>query len=311
MKSDLFYQTFIKGMYSSLTPENAMKWSHIHPEINKWTTSDMDRLVAFGKANKMRVHGHAFCWGVDVVAYLKTITSTAQLKSTIKDHIYGLVDRYGDYIRTWDVINEAIGDNGKYKSTFFYDKLGDDLIPFLFETANQADPTAEFFISEYGLETNSLRTPGLIGLITQWRKDGMKIHGVSSQMHSPARLNIPNYITTLKQWAATGLKFHISELDITVAYQQGQFSQRDKDGNVIKLFPFNDALKQLSATTYANVVGNYVKYIPKAQQYGITTWSATHKQNYINSKAYTDYPAIFADDYTPEPAFDAIVKAVK
>jgi endo-1,4-beta-xylanase len=304
---DAVYKAFLPKQFRSVTPENAAKWRHIHPQANKWRTTDLDRLISYANANDLRVHGNCFFWGKGVPDYIKKLTDSKQVAQLMKDHISGMVDRFGKDIRTWDVINEPLGDNGKLKSTFFYDMFGDDLIPMVFDYARHSDPTASLFLSEYGLETSSMRTPGLIKLLDEWRKEGVPIHGISSQMHTVARLDLKTYNATLKKFAATGLKFHISELDIRVGHGQSDYTVKNADGKIIELFPFTPELKELSAATYAGIVSGYKTNIPKAQQYGITVWAATHRQNFINHPHARDYPAIFANDYTPEPAYYAIL----
>lgn len=313
IKTDEQYKAFLKKVYRSLTPENAAKWGHVHPDINKWSTGDMDALLAFANSNSMRVHGHCLTWGVGVPDYLKKITSLVQLERCIRDHFYGMVDKFGKTVRAWDVTNEALGDNGSLKSTFFYDKFGEEMVPLFFDIAHQADPTAELFFSDYGLEGNSARTPGLLKLLDKWLKAGVPIHGISSQMHTVQRLNLKTYNENLKKFAATGLKFHISELDVRVDYGQTGKTIKDEEGKVKQLFPFTPELKALSATTYDGIVSGYKVNMPEAQQYGITAWSVTHKQSSINLTSQgkpnpTDYPALFADDYTPEPAAVLIAK---
>mgnify|MGYP000057839381 CR=1 FL=1 len=53
--------------------------------------------------------------------------------------------RYKGRIKGWDVVNEAIEDNGAYRKTKFYEILGEEYIPLAFQYAHEADPDAELY----------------------------------------------------------------------------------------------------------------------------------------------------------------------
>ena len=56
----------------------------------------------------------------------------------MKDHITTIVKRYKGRIKGWDVVNEAIEDNGAYRKTKFYEILGEEYIPLAFQYAHEA-----------------------------------------------------------------------------------------------------------------------------------------------------------------------------
>lgn len=304
---DPAYAKVLKTQFRSITSENSMKWGHIHPERNKWAFTDADTFMTFGRENNMRRHGQTFIWNKDVPAWLKKLTK-AEAESELRNHIATLMARYKD-VSGWDVVNEILESNGKFKSSFWLEKFGEDFAPMAFHMAHEIDPSKLLFANDYDLETGSAKVGVYLKLIDKWKKAGVPIHGIGSQMHTVLRMNVKTYTDNLKKFADMGLQVHITELDMTVDYGQTSKSVKDDKGKIIKLFPFTKELKQDQAEKYAAIAAGYKQSVPVKQQYGITLWSATHGQNFMNKEFPKDYPAIFQNDYTPEPAVDAILKA--
>lgn len=61
--------------FSSVTPENQLKWEFVHPEQDVYNFQEADDIVAFAKANKQEVRGHALFWHSQNPEWLETATS--------------------------------------------------------------------------------------------------------------------------------------------------------------------------------------------------------------------------------------------
>ena len=58
----------------------------------------------------------------------------------LEDHIKTVVGHYKGRIAAWDVVNEAIADNGSMRSTIWMDVIGPEYIAMAFRWAHEADP---------------------------------------------------------------------------------------------------------------------------------------------------------------------------
>ena len=73
------------------------------------------------------------------------------------DHIMTVVGRYNRRIGGWDVVNEALNEDGTMRQSPRYRVIGDDLIVKAFQFAHEADPSAQLYYNEYSLENKAKR----------------------------------------------------------------------------------------------------------------------------------------------------------
>ena len=50
-------------------------------------------------------------------------------------------------VKAWDVVNEAIEDDGSFRKSKYYNLLGEEFIEIAFRAAHEADPDAELYLS--------------------------------------------------------------------------------------------------------------------------------------------------------------------
>jgi endo-1,4-beta-xylanase len=62
MGEDSGLRDLIAREFNSVTSENAMKWSSIHPSEDVWKFEEPDRLMEYAEKNKMHVQGHVLVW---------------------------------------------------------------------------------------------------------------------------------------------------------------------------------------------------------------------------------------------------------
>ena len=93
-----------------------------------------------------------------------------------------MVNRYKGRIKTWDVVNEAVLDDGSLRKSKFYNLLGEDFIKIAFETAHKADPDAELYYNDYSTSIPKKRE-GIVRMIKKLQAQGVPIHGVGMQGH--------------------------------------------------------------------------------------------------------------------------------
>ncbi|HEX7071109.1 MAG TPA: endo-1,4-beta-xylanase, partial [Rhodothermales bacterium] len=59
---DLEGVALIKQHFNTITPENVLKWQHVHPRPNEYAFEAQDQFVAFGEENDMFIVGHTLVW---------------------------------------------------------------------------------------------------------------------------------------------------------------------------------------------------------------------------------------------------------
>jgi endo-1,4-beta-xylanase len=302
IKNKTAYRDVIIKEFNSLTSENAMKFAQLHPAQNTYTWEEADYLLNFATQNNMRVHGHTLIWYKNPPAWVLNFQGDeAAWDNLLKTHIQTVVTRYKGKIKSWDVVNEAVAENGTLRSTecIWYQKLGAAYIEKSFRYAHEADPDALLFYNDYGHEFGPTKRTAIINLVNDLKAKGVPIHGMGLQMHTRYTQSDQNLAAAINTAAATGLKVHISELDMEI-----------NTGNLLDL-TFSAGLAAQQKAKYEFIVKTY-NAIPKSQQFGITTWNVGDADSWIRGQYNRpDWPLPFDDNYNRKPAYQGILDGVK
>ena len=97
----------------------------------------------------------------------------------MRDHIRTVVGRYKGKIHGWDVVNEAIDEDGSLRKSPWQVGIGDDYIAKAFEFAHEADPDAELYYNDFNLEKPAKRA-GVIKLVQDLQARKLRIDPSSS-----------------------------------------------------------------------------------------------------------------------------------
>jgi endo-1,4-beta-xylanase len=122
-----------KTQFNAIVAENCMKSMYLQPEEGKFFFDDADRFVEFGEKNRMYITGHTLIWHSQTPRWFfrdenGNDVSREVLIERMKKHIHTVVGRYKGKIKGWDVVNEAILDNGEWRDSKFYQIIGEDFI---------------------------------------------------------------------------------------------------------------------------------------------------------------------------------------
>src|ERR1035441_10591126 len=151
----------IAAQFNTISPENALKWQSVHPTPDSYAFDQADRYVAFGEKHKMFIVGHCLVWHSQTPRWVfedaegKRLTREALL-DRMHDHIRTVVGRYKGRIGGWDVVNEALNDDGTMRQTQWYKIIGDDFIVKAFQFAHEADPNAQLYYNDKRLSVVTL-----------------------------------------------------------------------------------------------------------------------------------------------------------
>ena len=79
------------------------------------------------------------------------------LLQRLKDHINTVVKHYKDYVYGWDVVNEALNEDGTMRPTLYLAKLESDYVTEAFRLAQTASPGTELYYNDYNNEQPAKR----------------------------------------------------------------------------------------------------------------------------------------------------------
>jgi endo-1,4-beta-xylanase len=311
----------ITTQFDSISPENVLKWERIHPRPDTYTFELADKYVEFGEKNHMFIVGHNLVWHAQVPDWVfqddqgKPLTREALLKR-MHDHIFTVVGRYRGRIQSWDVVNEALNDDGTLRQSKWLKIIGEDYIEKAFEYAHEADPQAELNYNDYSLENEAKRN-GALALIKKLQAKGVPVAVVGIQGHDGLDWpSIEQENDAIAAFAKLGVKVAITELDIDVLppiphQQSAEVSLSVKADP--KLNPYAnglpDPVQKALAKRFADLFGVYLKH--RAEMSRVTLWGVTDADSWRNNwpvVGRTSYPLLFDRNGQPKPAFDAVIR---
>ncbi|KAA6341684.1 Endo-1 4-beta-xylanase A [termite gut metagenome] len=311
----------IKQHFNAIVPENCMKSEVIHPEKDRYDFTLPDQLVEFGEKNHIIVTGHTLIWHSQLSHWFCTDengnnVSREVLIENIKNHISTIVGRYKGRIHGWDVVNEAIMDDGSYRKSKFYEILGEEFIPLAFQFAHEADPDAELYYNDYSMFTPDKRE-GVVKLIHSLKEKGIRIDAVGMQGHIGMDFpQIEEFENSLLAFSNTGVKVMITEFDLSALLSP----RRDIGADIATNFdyqkeinPYTDALPDSVSQAWNDRMGEFFKLFLKHQDKisRVTMWGVSDADSWRNDWPVwgrTDYPLLFDRNYQAKPVVNLIIK---
>ena len=227
LASDTKYRKIVATQFSSVTPENVMKWEAVEPTRGVYDYAAADALVAFAQANGQVVRGHTLVWHNQLPTWLTTGNFTAaELRDILRAHILEEAGHFRGDIQQWDVLNEAWNDDGTFRQTIWYNAYqeltgdGSDYIADVFRWAHEADPDALLFYNDYNLEFTGPKSNAVYTFLQGLVADGVPIDGVGFQGHLDTQYGFPDVQANLQRFADLGLEVAITEADVRTFVKQ-------------------------------------------------------------------------------------------
>ena len=316
-QGDAQADALIRQQFNAVTPENIMKAEVIHPGWNRYDFNMADKLVAYAKKNNLIVNAHTLIWHSQLPAFMRHMTDPDSVRQYFTNHINTVAGRYDGQVYSWDVVNEALNEDGTMRKSIFLDKLGDDYVVEAFRLAQKAAPNTRLYYNDYNIEEPAKRA-GAIRLIKQIQAAGVRIDGVGIQGHWRA-YNVPlEWIEeSIKEFSALGVEVMFTELDLGVLQHPREVTGADVNQTAAfneKMNPYEnglpDSMQQKLSNNYEALFKLFLKY--KDQVSRVTFWGVHDGQSWLNGwpiRGRTNYPLLFDRQYKPKPAFYKVIEA--
>ena len=95
-----------------------MKWWTVRPTADNFDFGEGDQIVRFAQVHRMKVRGHCLVWDHNNPKWLaEGHFSPAQLSRLLHEHITTEMKHYAKQVFAWDVVNEALDENGTLKDS--------------------------------------------------------------------------------------------------------------------------------------------------------------------------------------------------
>ena len=309
----------IKAQFNSISPENVLKWEIVQPRPGNdgYNFEPADRYVEFGEQNGMYVIGHTLVWHSQTPRWVfladdgTNYCDRETLLKRMHDHIQTVVGRYKGRIKCWDVVNEALQDNGQLRKSPWLKIIGDDYIAKAFEYAHEADPDAVLRYNDYSLE-NEPKRKGALVLIKKLQAGGVPVSAIGLQDHANMTWpSVEQEDATISDFASLGVKVMITELDVDLLRRSqsadvAEMQRQVTSNNYTNGLP--DSVQQALAKRYADLFSVFLKHRKDIAL--ITFWGVSDGDSWLN-RGRMNYPLLFGRDHQPKPAFDAVIKAAQ
>jgi len=293
LRSEPRYAETLAREFSMVTPENAMKFGPLRPSRDRYDFGDADAIVDFAESHGMLVRGHTLVWDNQLPGWLTARTwPRDELIEILREHIMTVVGHYRGRVVAWDVVNEAVADDGSLEDTIWLRSIGPTYIEMAFRWAHEADPAAKLIYNDFKGEGQGRKADAIYARVQDLVHRGVPIHGVGLQMHlGLIEHPEPSHVeANMKRLAALGLQVHITEMDVAIkgAATAGNLSAQARI--------YRDALGVcLSAENCKAFV----------------LWGFSDRHSWIPHVSATSGSALIFDEvYRPKPAYNALMDAL-
>lgn len=326
-RSYMTHSELLLEHFNSITTENEMKFDALQPTQGVFRFDTADTIVDFAIENGMSVRGHALVWHRQTPSWLfqdesGELIGKQALLERLRDHISAVVDHFRGRVGVWDVVNEAVMNDGSLRTgeedeadqrSLWYEVLGDSYIAEAFEAAHEADPDAKLYYNDY---YNYLpdKQQGIYELLKRLLDAGVPVHGVGLQCHlsiAPSTdeehhsyyQTVDHLRDAIELYSSLGLEVQVTELDVSLyiggmQYDASEFYTEET---------FTEDVQAEQAERYREFFELF-----RAEREAITSvtfWGVADDNTWLSefSSGRTDFPLLFDTHHQPKKAFEAVM----
>jgi endo-1,4-beta-xylanase len=289
------YAAMVARDFSTITPENVMKWDTIEPTRGVFNFGPADGLVQFASEHNEQVHGHTLVWHNQLPPWLTSgvangTISSAELSDILHQHIIDEVTHFGDFVDAWDVVNEPLNEDGTLRQTIWLQAMGPSYIDQAFIWARQANPKAKLYINEFNLDFTGAKSNAMFTLVQGLLSRSVPIDGVGFQGHLALQFGFPDLENNLRRFANLGLEVSVTEADVRI------------------ILPTTPALLAQQATYYQNITQACLNV---KRCFAVTVWGFTDRHSWVPGVFTGQGAADLLDEaLLPKPAYTAVLQTL-
>ena len=295
----------VKTNYNSITAENDFKPGEIHPQEDVWRWENADAIADFCRENGIKMRGHCLLWHNQVGRWMfqdkdadgtNIQASKEKLYERMKTHITTVMQRYSDIVYCWDVVNEAISDEGEdplRPSQWKAIAGGDEFIRKAFEFAHEADPDALLFYNDYNAAFPEKRDK-IYKMVKEMKEAGVPIDGIGMQGHfSIYDPSLEDIETAILKYSEIVDHIQFTEVDIRLNRETGGGLRMNRQGE--ELTPERQKMFDDKYTGFFEVLRRHADIIDV-----VTFWNVTDADSWVG---VSNYPLLFDKDSEPKETY--------
>lgn len=314
-ESDSVMASIVGNEFSSITAENIMKSVNIHPAKDTFNFELADKFVELGEKYDMFIHGHTLIWHSQLSRWFYGIEDSTEFATAVESHVKDIVERYKGKIDSWDVVNEALNEDGTLRKSIFLNKMGEDYLALAFKWTSEIDPNVDLYYNDYNMTKPSKRQ-GAIRMVKNIMDQGIKVDGIGMQGHWHLnRPSLEEIEQSILDYAALGVKVAITELDVSVLpnpedLEGAEISQNFENSDLLNPYKegLPDSIQVKLANRYKDIFNIFLKHKDKISR--VTFWGVSDGQSWLNGfpvRGRTNYPLLFDRELKPKAAYDTII----
>jgi len=211
--------------FNFVTTENSLKWDFVNPLPGKYRWAGADNLVNFAKARRLSVHGHTLIWHRQLPGWIQR-SALSEREIHMREYIDRVLTRYAESIPVWDVVNEAIDEDGSFRDSTWFEAMGESFIDTAFRQARLSAPDATLLYNDYDIGFAGPKSDAMIRLMQSLKDAGTPVDGVGFQLHLFADFDRFDEVeATFQKVAELDLDIYVTELDVSIQSGQTELQQ--------------------------------------------------------------------------------------
>ena len=314
--SDPAQVAIIKKQFNSVTAENDWKPGEIHPKEGEWNFEKADKIANFCRENGIKMRGHCLCWHSQFADWMFTDKKGKPVKKEVfyqrlREHIHTVVNRYKDVVYAWDVVNEAMADDGRpfdfvdgkmvpaspYRQSRHFKLCGDEFIAKAFEFAREADPTGVLIYNDYSCVDNGKRER-IYNMVKKMKEAGVPIDGIGMQGHYNIYFPDEDQLEkAIQRFSEIVNIIHITELDLRTNTESGG-QLRFSRGEVKPQAPYIATLQEDQYNRLFKIFRKYKNVIKN-----VTFWNLSDKDSWLG---LGNHPLPIDENFKAKRSFQVI-----
>jgi endo-1,4-beta-xylanase len=300
VRNDNQESNIIRSEFGSITPENAQKWDATEPNRNQFNFGAADQHMNWAQQNGKHVRCHTLVWYSQLPGWVSNSGfNNATLIQVMTNHINQVMGRYKGRCNHWDVVNEALNEDGTYRDNVFLRVIGEAYIPIAFRAAAAADPAAKLYYNDYNLAYLGPKVEGAARIVRLCQQYGVRIDGVGYQGHLVTESTPTQSTPTPSEEDLTAALKVTADLGVDVAWTEIDIRMRT---------PSNAQKLQQLADAYGRVARACLN-VPSCV--GMTIWGVTDKYSWVpNTFSGEGDALLWNSNYQKKAAYTSFLQGI-